>query len=59
MRLRCAPSNESVCGKPQPWFTWHPVWIGDELVWLEWVTRTRWHSPMGYWYWAYSEEEPI
>lgn len=23
----------------RPWFAWHPVVIGSEKVWLEWVER--------------------
>ena len=23
------------------WFAWHPVLIGNTLVWLEWVERER------------------
>lgn len=43
----------------RPWFAWRPIWIGDNLVWLETVWR-RHH--VGYegsgWDVEYSLERP-
>ena len=26
------------------WFAWHPVWVGQKLVWLEYVERYYGHK---------------
>ena len=40
----------------EPWFAWHPVDVGFDIVWLSWVERQRVHSAGddGYtWAWIY------
>ena len=31
----------------QPWFAWHPVKIGPQWVWWEWVERKFYSGAMG------------
>lgn len=53
MRVKLLPKERPTC-EALPRFAWHPVFVGRDLVWWEHIYRTRWHSPMGYWYWEYS-----
>lgn len=36
------------------WFAWHPVKMGNQWVWLEYVRR-RWVSSWYQAYWEYTE----
>lgn len=57
MKLLRIPASPPV-GVPLPWFAWRPVFLygKGELVWWEPLYRTRWHSPMGHWYFSYGRK---
>jgi len=48
MRWRYTPRRWSKVGDTCLWFAWHPVVVGTQWVWLEYVSRTLvgWYNDM-------------
>lgn len=40
MRWRYKPWRRQQLDEARIWFAWHPVVIGEQWVWLEYVSRT-------------------
>jgi len=48
MRWRYRPWIRPKVGDTRVWFAWHPVVVGKQWVWLEYVNRTLlgWYTDM-------------